>query len=197
MDLTERPRGQAVRELTNGLDERKLIMSTTHKHNLHSTVKPGSEKNSPCGVAHECGDNAARPAEPLRSDDVRQAAPAAVGALIRSGENARSLFRVVERLAATLGEPSRAVVELGNLLDSWESHLPAGHRSADAPFWADVVAACDELHGDLAELDCMPFASGEVLLGAIRHAALAHQKAAQMGRDKRRAYGSGLAATGR
>jgi hypothetical protein len=114
--------------------------------------------------------------EPL---DPREAAASAVAALIRSGEDAQSLFDVLRRFGADLGGSQPALVELGSLLNAWESHLPAGHRSADSPFWSDVAAACRDVSMELEELGSVECGSAQVLLGATEKAALAHLQEAQ------------------
>jgi len=121
------------------------------------------------------------PPKPSKQVEPEEAAPVAVAALIRSGDDARSLFEVLRRFAAeleesqgALDEPVEAVVELGTLLDAWESHLPAGHRAGDAPFWSDVAAACGDVSEELDELNSVEFGITQVLVGAIEKAALAH-----------------------
>ena len=75
-------------------------------------------------------------------------------------------------------------MELGTLLDAWESHLPVGHRSADAPFWSDVAAACGDASEELRELQCsIDFGSAKVLIDAIAEAALAHLDEARASTD--------------
>jgi len=110
-----------------------------------------------------------------------EAAQIAVAALIHSGEDARSLCEVLQRFAARFEEPQDTfdgsldvVEELAILLGAWESHLPAGHRSGDAPFWSDVAAVCGDVSEELDELNSVEFGIARVLFGAIKNAALAH-----------------------
>jgi hypothetical protein len=108
-----------------------------------------------------------------------EAAPRAVAALIRSGDDARSLFAALRCFGADFDEPLEALAELGSLLDAWESHLPAGHRSGDAPFWSDVAAVCGDVDRELD--DAVPdfkWGSAKVLFDAIAEAAISHLNAA-------------------
>ena len=120
---------------------------------------------------------ASKPVEP-DEDEAALAAFAAVAALIRSGDDARSLFDALQRFGADFYEPGEtleALVELGTLLDAWESHLPAGHRSGDAPFWSDVASVCGDISDELHNLPCsIDFGNAQVLCEAIKEAACAH-----------------------
>ena len=126
------------------------------KSNVYYCREVQRKKKAQCGVAKE-GDSAARPeptqspdksatpVQPMDYDEAREIAPAAVGALIRSGEDARSLFHVVERVAATLDKPSRAVVELG----IWLTHGMGTYRPATGwlmprfgPIWLPHATNC-------------------------------------------------------
>ena len=114
----------------------------------------------------------------LGYDEIREAAPETVAKLVRNGTDVRMLFFTVQRqVAAVVGGCDRhmeadAMVStcnrLGCLLACWEQH-----DSNSVDYWRAVEEACDKLHSEIADpLDRLPLGCTEVLLEAIRYAAV-------------------------
>ena len=114
----------------------------------------------------------ALPTKPKDIFDI--AAPLMVAGLIRSGCEARALFRVIGKTAASsLDKREMAVVnDLGELLDAWGEHEREDLANNDA-FWREIDRLCREVRRAIAgsRRNDFEFGKADLLLGAIATAA--------------------------
>jgi hypothetical protein len=151
-------------------------MAATHRSNsLFQLLRPHISYERSAMSTTEVETDAMPNITPLRLDEIRELSAAAVARLLRSGAEVRSLYVLVQRLAATCDEELHAIDRLGALLVSWEGHEAGGELEYDDEYWQAIIDLCHKSQEEILELDGLQFGHGEVLLGAIRYAADAHQ----------------------